>query len=96
MIKRWLITLPTLIMLLFSGAVTAETQNGKMLQDAEYYVLEAQNGERWAKEDKAIDKKLAELKEQFGTPPNIIHIMWDDTAFGDVGIPAIQKVRGLA
>ncbi|MFC1830965.1 sulfatase-like hydrolase/transferase [Thermodesulfobacteriota bacterium] len=95
MIKRWLITLPTLIMLLFSGAVTAETQNGKMLQDAEYYVLEAQNGERWAKEDKAIDKKLAELKEQFGTPPNIIHIMWDDTAFGDVGIPAIQKVRGL-
>jgi len=95
MIKRWLITLPTLIMLLFSGAVTAETQNGKMLQDAEYYVLEAQNGERWAKEDKAIDKKLAELREQFGTPPNIIHIMWDDTAFGDVGIPAIQKVRGL-
>lgn len=95
MIKHWLITLPTLIMLLFSGAVTAETQNGKMLQDAEYYVLEAQNGERWAKEDKAIDKKLAELKEQFGTPPNIIHIMWDDTAFGDVGIPAIQKVRGL-
>lgn len=95
MIKRWLITLPTLIMLLFSGALTAETQNGKMLQDAEYYVLEAQNGERWAKEDKAIDKKLAELKEQFGTPPNIIHIMWDDTAFGDVGIPAIQKVRGL-
>jgi arylsulfatase len=95
MIKRWLITLPTLIMLLSSGAVTAETQNGKMLQDAEYYVLEAQNGERWAKEDKAIDKKLAELKEQFGTPPNIIHIMWDDTAFGDVGIPAIQKVRGL-
>ncbi|MHC4993337.1 MAG: sulfatase-like hydrolase/transferase, partial [Planctomycetota bacterium] len=30
-----------------------------------------------------------------GRPPNIIHIMWDDTAFGDVGIPAIQKVRGL-
>ena len=35
------------------------------------------------------------MREKFGRPPNIIHIMWDDTAFGDVGIPAIQKVRGL-
>ena len=93
--RIWLVTLPTLALLLFSGMVTAETQSGKMVQDAEYYVLEAQNGERWAKEDEAIDKKLDELKKQFGTPPNIIHIMWDDTAFGDVGIPAIQKVRGL-
>ena len=30
-----------------------------------------------------------------GTPPNIIHIMWDDTALGEVGIPEIQKVRGF-
>lgn len=69
--------------------------SGEIVQDAEYYVLKAQNGERWAKEDETIDRKLAELKKKFGTPPNIIHIMWDDTAFGDVGIPAIQKVRGL-
>ena len=68
---------------------------GKIVHDAEYYILEAQNGEKWAKEDKALDQKLAELKKKFGTPPNIIHIMWDDTAFGDIGIPAIQKVRGL-
>lgn len=69
--------------------------SSQIVQDAEYYILEAQNGETWKKEDKAIDLKLAELKKKFGTPPNIIHIMWDDTAFGDVGIPAIQKVRGL-
>ena len=69
--------------------------NGKIVQDAEYYILEAQNGAKWEKEDLTIDAKLAELKEKFGTPPNIIHIMWDDTAFGDVGIPALQKVRGL-
>ena len=46
-------------------------------------------------EDKIIDSKLAELEKKYGTPPNIIHIMWDDTAYGDVGIPAIQKVRGM-
>jgi arylsulfatase len=66
-----------------------------IVQDAEYYVLEAQNDEKWAKEDIGIDKKLAELRKKHGRPPNLIHIMWDDTAYGDVGIPAIQKVRGL-
>ena len=43
----------------------------------------------------AIDAVLADLEKKHGTKPNIIHIMWDDTAFGDIGIPAIQKVRGL-
>jgi len=67
----------------------------KIVHDAEYYILDAQNGEKWAAEDKELDKKLAELRKKHGRPPNLIHIMWDDTAFGDVGIPAIQKVRGL-
>ena len=66
-----------------------------IVQDAEYYVLAAQNGEKWAAEDKALDQKLAELREKHGRPPNLIHVMWDDTAYGDIGIPAIQKVRGL-
>ncbi|NIQ89138.1 MAG: sulfatase, partial [Deltaproteobacteria bacterium] len=60
---------------------------GKIIHDAEYYILEAQNGEKWKAEDSQLDKKLAELKKQHGRPPNIIHIMWDDTAYGDVGIP---------
>jgi arylsulfatase len=66
-----------------------------MVHDAEYYVLEAQHGEEWAAEDEVLDQKLAALREKFGQPPNLIHVMWDDTAFGDVGIPAIQQVRGL-
>jgi len=66
-----------------------------IVHDAEYYILEAQNGERWSAEDKEIDKKLAALKKEHGTPPNIIYILWDDIAFGDIGIPAIQKVRGF-
>ncbi len=68
---------------------------GVVVQDAEYYVLQAQNGAKWTAEDKTLDQKLAELREKYGQPPNIIHVMWDDTAYGDVGIPAIQKIRGL-
>jgi hypothetical protein len=67
-----------------------------IVHDAEHYVLTAQHGEQWAAEDELIDQKLAALREKFGRPPNIIHIMWDDTAFGDVGIPELQKVRGLS
>jgi len=66
-----------------------------IVHDAEHYILEAQFGEEWAVEDKELDQKLAELREKFGTPPNIIHIMWDDTALGEVGIPEIQKIRGF-
>ena len=39
----------------------------------------------------AIDAVLADLEKKHGTKPNIIHIMWDDTALGEVGIPEIQK-----
>ena len=76
----------------FSATVAARD----IVHDAEYYILEAQNGEKWAAEDKTIKQKLAALEKKYGQPPNLIHIMWDDTAFGDVGIPAIQKVRGLS
>jgi len=80
-----------LISSVWSAAVWAESQ---IIHDAEYYVLEAQHGKKWAAEDKELDKKLKALRKKHGTPPNIIHIMWDDTAVGEVGIPHIQKMRG--
>ena len=84
------------VLVLLIGAGTAAAEEGdKIVHDAEYYILETQNGEKWAAEDGELDQKLAELRKKHGRPPNLIHIMWDDTAFGDVGIPAIQKVRGL-
>jgi arylsulfatase len=67
----------------------------KIIHDAEYYVVEIQNREKWAAEDKDLDARLAELREKHGTSPNIIHIMWDDTAFGDIGIPALAAIRGF-
>ena len=75
------------------GSVFA-AKTTEIIHDAEYYVLEAQHGEKWVAEDKALKEKLAELKAKHGTPPNIIHIMWDDTAVGEVGVPQIQKARG--
>ena len=83
-----------LLCLCFGSAQPALAQS-KIVHDAEYYILEAQNGERWAIEDGELDTRLAELRRKHGTPPNIIHVMWDDTSFGDVGIPAISKIRGF-
>jgi arylsulfatase len=67
----------------------------KIIHDAEFYVLEAQHGEKWAKQDKELQGKLKALRDKHGTPPNIIHIMWDDTPVGDIGIPHLQKNRGF-
>lgn len=81
----------TALCLMSVGAVSA----ADIVHDSEYYVLEAQNGERWTAEDNEIDAKLAQLREKYGQPPNIIHVMWDATSFGDVGIPTISKIRGF-
>jgi len=88
-----LIVIPLLIFSLAANS-PADTSTG-IIHDAEYYILEAQNGDKWTAEDSQLDKKLAELKKKYGRRPNIIHIMWDDTAVGEVGIPALQKVRGF-
>ncbi len=65
-----------------------------IIHDAEYYILKAQHGDKWAQEDEGLNKKLAELKKEHGKTPNIIHIMWDDTPVGDIGVPQIQATRG--
>ncbi len=72
-----------------------EARPGPVVHDAEYYVLFDQHGDAWAAEDSELDAHLAELEAKHGTKPNIIHIMWDDMAFGDAGIPALNKVRGF-
>jgi len=90
----YLFLLTVIPVMVFSLAGDALAK-GAIVHDAEYYILEAQNGEKWAAEDKEIDKKLASLRKKYGTPPNIIYVLWDDVAFGDIGIPAIQKVRGF-
>jgi len=81
-----------LVLTSFAGSIKAKD----IAHDAEFYVLKAQHGEKWAQEDQEIKEKLAMLKKKYGSPPNIIHIMWDDTPFGEVGFPALQKLRGFS
>jgi len=72
----------------------AET-NDKIIHDAEYYIIEAQNDEQWAKDDKKIDEKLAEIrKENGGEPPNIVYILLDDVGFGEIGMDELSVIRG--
>ena len=82
------------LLMLFGTSGILSAQN-KIVHDAEYYIIEAQNGDRWAGEDKDLDKRLKELKKEHGKTPNIVYILWDDMAFGDAGIPAINQIRGF-
>lgn len=69
--------------------------NDSIIHDSEYYILEAQNKEKWAASDKIVDAKLAAFKEKNGgKPPNIIYILIDDIGFGDLGIPELNAIRG--
>ncbi len=77
--------------LILSGQVYAKD----IVHDAEYYILEKQNAERWAIEDKSLDQKLAEFKEKNGgKPPNIFYILIDDIGFGDLGSKTLNVIRG--
>ena len=84
-----------LLLAMSSGVAIAQPQNSKIVHDAEYYILEAQNGKKWAIEDGEIDKKLAALRKKHGVPPNIVYILWDDMTFGAVGFPSLQKNFGF-
>ena len=81
-------------MLLVSICMASEPLSGSIIHDAEYYILEAQNGKVWEVEDGQLDKKLTELRKKYGTPPNIIHYMWDDQPVMSFGDPIYQKIRG--
>ena len=84
-----------LIACLSLGSISLASAQDKIVHDTEYYVLEAQNGDKWAADDKSIDAKLAEFrKKNDGKPPNIIYILIDDIGFGDLGIPELNAVRG--
>ena len=65
--------------MVFSSSIGVAKEKGKIVHDAEYYILKAQHGKKWAAEDKEIDKKLAEIrKKNGGKPPNLIYILLDD------------------
>ena len=81
--------------MVFSSSIGLAKEKGRIVHDAEYAIIEAQNGERWAKDDKAIDDKLAELlKKNGGKRPNIVYILLDDVGFGEIGMDELSVIRG--
>ena len=91
--KNRLLVLASIALAICSGQALAKG----IVQDAEYYILEAQNGEQWARDDKTVDQKLAEFRQRNGgKPPNILYILIDDIGFGDLGIPELNAVRGYS
>jgi arylsulfatase len=82
--------------LLYTGATWA-TENRKIVHDGEYYFLEAEYGEQWAKEDQEIDAKLAEIrKKNGGKRPNILYVLIDDVSFGQMGNRTLNYVTGIS
>jgi arylsulfatase A-like enzyme len=74
------------------GAAGAATD---VAHDAEYYILQAQNAEKWAADDRAVDEILAAFRERNGgKPPNIFYILIDDIGFGDLGSETLNSIRG--
>jgi len=72
------------------------TINTDIIFDAEFDLLEAQHGERWAAEDVEIEARLEALRQKHGKRPNIIHIMWDDMSYGAIGHPMLNQISGYS
>lgn len=97
--KRISMTMSLVTAFAFAGVFTtpALAAEGEIIHDAEHYILQAQHGERWAREDAEIDAKLAEIrKKNGGKPPNIVYILLDDLGFGEIGMPDLDVIRGYS
>ncbi len=83
--------------LLIGALVAAPGLAADVIHDAEFYVLESQNGSKWDADDREIDKRLAELRARNGgKPPNIVYILLDDVGFGEMGTPELTPSRGYS
>ena len=84
---------PTILAIAVLMAGMAQAKD--IVHDTEYLILEKQHSEQWAKDDAAVDKKLAAFRKQNGgKSPNILYILIDDIGFGDLGMPELNAIRG--
>jgi len=94
-LKSNLTTLTWLLLVPLVSLVSSPLHAQPLIHDTEQKILIDQHGKKWQVEDKEIDKRLAAMKKKHGKTPNIVHIMWDDTSLGEVGIPELNKVLGF-
>ncbi len=85
-------TLLTPIAFLVMSVPALAKADSKLIHDAEYYLSEAQNAEKWAADDKAVEVKLAQIVQtNGGKRPNIVYILLDDLGFGGTGPASITS-----
>ena len=81
--------------IILAAAVAAPAYGAEIVHDAEFNILTAQHGQRWQREDQAIEARLAEIRNKnAGKPPNIVYILLDDVGFGEIGMPELSVIRG--
>jgi arylsulfatase len=85
----------TLLLVASVGMAQAAVPGSKIIFDAEFEKARDQHADEWLAEDKALQQQLAAMRQKYGKPPNIIHIMWDDNSLGMVGVPMMNKVLGF-
>jgi arylsulfatase len=85
----------TITPILLAALMAASAPAAELIHDADHYVLKAQHAGQWAKDDAAVDAKLAEFKKKNdGKSPNLLYILIDDMGYGDMGIPELNAIRG--
>ena len=87
--QRWLAPLAAAVLL------SAAAHGAEIMHDSEHRILEDQHRAAWHAEDAKNAETLEALRAEHGRRPNLIHIMWDDTSLGEVGIPELNKVLGF-
>jgi len=85
----------TMVLLAITMIINYSSVTSQIIHDAEQQILQEQYGEQWAEQDKDIQEILDAMYKKYGKRPNIIHIMWDDNSFGEVGIETFNKIRGF-
>jgi arylsulfatase A-like enzyme len=67
-----------------------------IVHDGEYYFLLSQYGQKWSEEDKAVEARLADIRQHNGGKrPNIVYVLIDDVSFGQMGKRAMNYVTGI-
>ena len=80
---------------LCAALLLAQPATAEIVHDGEYLYLRAQFGEKWDAEDREVDDKLAQIRQQNGGKrPNILYVLIDDVSFGQMGNRTMNYVTG--
>ena len=95
-IRAFYYVLATITIIVFTSGIVLVNEKSDIIHDGEYYFLKAEHGEKWAREDKQIDEKLAIIRNKNGGKrPNILYVLIDDVSLGQVGRLLKHSCHGI-